>query len=147
MSHDAHYDREVVKHDPKEGFDPTEPHAQRITFFVIVSVVTLAVVLFALQNYFESIWTASVYEKVLNVAAPELKEQRALENWRMTHYEYTTDAKAEVRLPIDRARQLVLEDAKAGKTFYAAKATKPVAEQPAAAPAEAPAAEGHDSHK
>jgi hypothetical protein len=136
VSHDSHYDHEVAKHDPQEGFDPTEPHAQRITFFVIASIITLVVVILALQNYFESVWDKQVYEKVLTVAPPELRELRALEAWRMSHYEFTTEAKTEVRIPLERARDLVLQDAAQGKTFYPAKATVPVPEQPPA-PADA----------
>ena len=130
---DPHYDHEVAKHDPKEGFDPTEPHAQRITFFVIVSVITLVVVIVALQNYFEGVWNTAVTEKVLTVAPPELNDQRALEAWRMTHYEYTTPEKKGVRIPLDRARELVLQDAAAGRTFYPAKPTVPKKEEPPAA--------------
>lgn len=128
---DPHYDHEVVKHDPKEGYDPTEPHAPRITFFVIISVITLVVVIVALQNYFETVWNVAVTEKVLTVAPPDLKDQRALEAWRMTHYEYTTDAKTQVRLPMERARELVLQEAAQGKTFYPAKPTVPKKEEPA----------------
>ena len=130
MSHDAHYDHEVVKHDPDEGFDPTEPDSGRITFFVVASVITLIVVIGALQNYFDTEWNVQISDKVTNAVSPELKDQRALENWRMTHYEYTTDQKKEVRLPLDVARQLVLDDAKAGKTFYPAKPTAPQPETP-----------------
>jgi hypothetical protein len=129
---DPHYDHEVVKHDPKEGFDPSEPEATRITLFVVLSVITLVVVIVALQNYFEGVWTSAVTDKVLTVAPPELKDQRALEAWRMTHYEYTTDAKKEVRIPLDRARELVLKDAAEGKTFYPAKPTTPKPEGPPA---------------
>ena len=131
MKPDIHYDHEVAKHDPKEGFDPTEPEASRITMFVVVSVVTLVIVIVALQNYFESVWTSAVTEKVLTAAPPELKDQRAREAWRMTHYEYTTPAKAQVRLPLARARELVLEEAAQGKTFYPAKPTTPKVEEPA----------------
>ncbi len=131
MSHDSHYDHEVVKHDPKEGFDPTEPEAQRITTFVVISVVILGVVIYALQNYFDAEWGTAVDQKVLSAPVPELRELRSLEAWRMSHYEYTTEAKSEVRLPLDRARELVLEEAKAGKTFYPAKPTTPKAEAPA----------------
>lgn len=136
--HDSHYEHLVVKHDPKEGFDPTEPAASRITIFVIVSVVVLGVVIFALQNYFDAEWNVAVEDKVLSAPVPELRDLRSLENWRLSHYEYTTEAKNEVRLPIDRARQLVLDDAKAGKTFYPAKPTTPKVEAPATP---APAAE------
>jgi hypothetical protein len=137
VSHDSHYDHEVVKHSPKEGFDPSEPDAHRITLFVILSVSTLLVVIVALQNYFDSIWNVTVEEKVLAAPAPALKDQHDLENWRFSHYEYTTPEKTEIRLPMERARELVLEEAKAGKTFYPAKATMPKAEEPpkdAAAP-------------
>jgi hypothetical protein len=130
VSHDAHYDHEVVKHDPKEGYDPTEPAAGRITMFVILSVTTLVVVIVALQNYFDSVWNTTVEEKVLAAPAPELKDQRALEQWRFTHYEYTTPEKTEIRLPLDRAKELVLEEAKEGKTFYPAKPTEPKPEEP-----------------
>lgn len=99
--------------------------------FVILSVGTLIVVIIALQNYFDSVWNVSVEEKVLAAPAPELKDQRALENWRFTHYEYTTPEKTEVRIPIERARELVLQEAKEGKTFYPARPTVPKAEEPA----------------
>lgn len=128
MSHDAHYDHEIVKHDPKEGFDPTEPEASRITLFVVISVVTLLVVIGALQNYFMSAWNSEIATRVTDVAPPGLETQRALENWRMTHYEYTTPEKTEVRIPLAQAMELVLNDAKQGKTFYPAKATVPVPE-------------------
>jgi hypothetical protein len=131
MSQDTHYNHPVPHHDPSEGFDPTEPHSQRITFFVVVSVITLGVVLFALQNYFMSTWNSTVQEKVFGVATPDLASQRALEEWRMTHYEFTTPEQKEVRLPIERAKQLVLDEAKQGKTFYPAKSTTPVPEEPA----------------
>lgn len=135
MKPDLHYDHEVVKHDPKEGFDPAEPEASRITVFVILSVATLILTIVAVQRYFESAWTEAVTEKVLTVAPPELKDQRALEAWRMTHYEYTTPAKSEVRLPLDRARELVLQEASQGKTFYPARPTVPKPEVPPAAEA------------
>jgi len=135
---DLHYDHEVAKHDPKEGFDPTEPEASRITMFVVISVATLVLTIVAVQRYFESAWTSAVTEKVLTTAPPELKDQRALEAWRMTHYEYTTPAKAEVRLPLARARELVLAEAAQGKTFYPAKSTVPKVEAPKEAPKDAP---------
>jgi hypothetical protein len=128
MSHDLHTLRPVP--DPKEGFDSTEPHAPRIAFFVGISVITLIVVIGALQNYFESTWNSAVSEKVLSVAPPEMKDQRALEAWRMTHYEYTTPEKNEVRMPLERARELVLQDAAAGRTFYPGLATTPKPEGP-----------------
>lgn len=131
MAHASKYDHEIIKHDPSEGFDPTEPHTQRITIFVIASVVTLAVVIFALQNYFESVWTSLVDQTVLSAPAPDLQELRNLEDWRLTHYEYTDAQKTGVRLPVERAKELFLQEAAQGKSFYPGRPTKPKPEAPA----------------
>jgi hypothetical protein len=46
----------------------------------------------------------------------------------------------QVRIPVDQAMDLVLQDAAAGKTFYPAKATLPKKEEPVlAVPAPGPA--------
>lgn len=135
------YDHEVEHHDPKEGFDPTEPAARQITGFVVGSVLTLVVVIVALNIYFNTVWEESVYEKVLAAPGLEVREQRALEAWRMEHYEYTTPAKDTVRIPLERAREMFLADQAQGKTFYKALPTVPKPEEPAgAAPAEGEAA-------
>jgi hypothetical protein len=54
----------------------------------------------------------------------------------MTHYEYTTPEKKEVRIPLEKAREMVLQDAAQGKTFYPAKPTMPKPEAPPEAPPE-----------
>lgn len=137
------YDHEVIQHDPKEGFDPTEPAARQITGFVVGSVVLLVVVIAALNFYFNSVWEQSVQEKVLAAPGLQVREQRALEAWRMEHYEYTTPDKTTVRIPLERAREMFLADQAAGKTFYKALPTVPKPEEPAGAPAaDGKAAEG-----
>jgi len=130
--HDEHYDREVIKHDPKEGFDPTEPASQQIMTFVIGSVVLLLAVIFALQNYFVAELGSAVETRVLSARPVEVRDLRSLEAWRLSHYEYTTPEKKEVRLPLERARELVLSEAKVGKTFYPAKPSTPKPEAPPA---------------
>jgi hypothetical protein len=139
------YDHEPEQHDPKEGFDPTEPAARQITGFVIGSVITLVVVIAALNIYFNSVWEESVYDKVLAAPGLEVRDQRNLEAWRMEHYEYATPAKDTVRIPFDRAKELFLADQAQGKTFYKAQPTVPKPEEPAGtAPAGADAAKGQE---
>jgi hypothetical protein len=131
---DAHehdkYQYEVEKHDPKEGFDPTEPAARSIWGFAIGSIVMLVALILAVQSYFDKLWDEAVYEKVLSVPGAEVGDLHNLENWRLTHYEYTDPSKTTVRIPIEEARKAFLEDAKAGKTFYPGKPTEPKPEQP-----------------
>jgi hypothetical protein len=131
MSQDPHYDHPIVPHDPKEGFDATEPAAQKITFFVIGSVVLLVVTIVALQRYFDNVWYSSIEEKVLAAPTVDLQTQRNLEAWRMTHYEFTTRAKTTVRIPLDQARELFLKEVAEGKAFYPGLPTVPKPEEPA----------------
>ena len=132
------YDHEAVRHDPREGFDHSEPAARKITFFVIISVIALVVTILALQSYFDKIWNEAVYEKVLSVPGEELGDLRSLARWRLSHYEYADPSKTRVRIPFDRAKELFLADEAAGKTFYPGKPTEPKPEEPAvAAPADA----------
>ena len=124
------YDHEVAPHDPREGYDHSEPAARKITFFVIVSVITLVVTIAALQSYFDKIWNQAVYEKVLAVPGEELGELRSLSAWRLGHYEYADPSKSRVRIPFERAKELFLADQAAGKSFYPGKATEPKPEEP-----------------
>ncbi len=128
--HHGKYDHEVPKHDPSEGYDSTEPDSKSITFFVIASVVTLVVMLFALQGYFDKVWNELVYDRVLTVPSGELAAQHNLENWRLTHYEYADPAKTTVRIPLEQAKELFLKEAAEGKTFYPGKPTEPKPEVP-----------------
>ncbi len=124
------YDHEMPHHDPSEGFDDTEPAAREITFFVVVSVLTLVVVIGALQFYFNGVWDTMVDEKVLTAPGLAVQDQRDLEAWRLSHYEYTTPAKDTVRIPFERAKQLFLQEAAEGKTFYPALSTVPKPDEP-----------------
>jgi hypothetical protein len=125
------YDHEFVRHDPGEGYDHTEPDAKSITGFVIASIIVLVGMIAALQFYFEGVWNRLVYQNVLSVPSGELADQHNLEDWRLTHYEYTDKSKTTVRIPLDQAKKLFLEEAKAGKTFYPGKPTEPKPETPA----------------
>ena len=101
-------------------------------FYSDVFLVLLVVVIFALQNYFVAELGSAVETRVLSARPVEVRDLRALEAWRLSHYEYTTPEKKEVRLPLERARELVLSEAKAGKTFYPAKPSTPKPEAPPA---------------
>jgi hypothetical protein len=65
---------------------------------------------------------------------------RGRDDWNLTHYLYMDKATGQVRIPVDQAMDLVLQDAAAGKTFYPAKATVPKKEAPAAPVPGAPGA-------
>ena len=124
--------KEIIPADPKEGFDRAEPSAGAITAFMVGSLILLVLTIGAIQQYFDHIWSQAVYEKVLAPPSEQLKEVRGRDDWNLTHYLYMDKASGQVRIPVDRAMELNLQDAAAGKTFYPAKAYVPKKEEPAA---------------
>lgn len=138
--------KEIVLADPREGFDRAEPSARAIAVFAIGSLVLLVLTILAIQQYFDHIWNQAVYEKVLAPPSEQLREVRGRDDWNLTHYMFMDKASGQVRIPVDRAMELMLQDAAAGKTFYPAKEYVPKKEEPAivapvpGAPATPPAA-------
>ncbi|HEY4363940.1 MAG TPA: hypothetical protein VGN17_23425 [Bryobacteraceae bacterium] len=145
------YEHKLPHHDATEGFDDTEPEAAPIWAFTVGSVLVLVLVIWSLQQYFEKVWNDAVYENVLAPTSQQLEGVRNRDEWALTHYQYQEPTKKQVRIPIDRAEELFLQESAAGKTFYPAKPTVPKKEEPdtpapgaaatgAAAPGATPAA-------
>lgn len=126
-----------VHHDASEGYDHTDPEAPKVWMFTLGSVIILIVTIFALQQYFEKIWNDAVYQKVLAAPNQELMDMRNRDDWNLTHYSYQDKSKGIVRIPLERAQELVLQDAAQGKTFYPAKATLPKKDEDEKSPAPA----------
>jgi len=129
-------------HDPKEGFDASEPDVKSIWGFTIGSVVVLALVIGALSGYFFKIWNEAEQERVLTAPDSALQNVRGRDDWDLTHYMYLDKKTGQIRIPLDRAQELFLSEVSAGKPFYPGKPTVPKKEEPAAAtpPAGAPGA-------
>jgi hypothetical protein len=134
--------REVIAADPREGFDRQEPSSGAIAGFAIGSLILLVLTIAAITQYFNHVWDEAVYEKVLAPPSEVLKEVRGRDDWNLTHYMYLDKASGQVRIPIEKAMELNLQDAAAGKTFYPAKATAPKKEEPAVVPPAAAPADG-----
>jgi len=134
--------KEVIPADASEGFDRAEPSAGAIATFMIASLILLVITIFAIQQYFDHIWNEAVYEKILAPPSEQLREVRGRDDWNLTHYMYMDKASGQVRIPVDRAMELMLQDASSGKTFYPGKEYVPKNEQPTltAVPAAAPGA-------
>lgn len=133
---------EVTPADPREGFDRAEPSVGAIFGFAIGSVVLLAMTIIAIQQYFDHIWNEAVYQKILAPPSEQLRGVRGRDDWNLTHYMYMNKASGQVRIPVDKAMELNLQDAAAGKTFYPAKAYVPKKEVPAVPAPGAPGAPG-----
>ncbi|WP_031500999.1 hypothetical protein [Bryobacter aggregatus] len=114
------------------GYERTEPNAIKIGF--ITFVIVLTIIGSCLTVYYWYIGQLE-YTRHLEVEVPiwqELREVRAGETERLTQYKYIDKAKGTVQLPIERAMQLLVQEANAGKTFYGGNsaAVKPHEEDP-----------------
>jgi hypothetical protein len=128
----------VVPHDPKEGFDHSDPEVAKIFVFTAVSLVSLVLVIVAIQIYFEDLYSKAVYDKILSAPSEQLRDLRNRDAWNLTHYMYGDLNKnsGRVRIPLEKAMELNLQDAQAGKVFYPAKPApvKPVSPPPSPLP-------------
>jgi hypothetical protein len=119
------YDQPIAHHDPSEGFDPSEPEVKSIWGFAIGAILVLLVTIGALEHYFEKVWNDAVYEKVLAVPSELLQQVRGRDDWDLTHSMYLNKDTGQVRIPLDHAQELFLQEVAAGKPFYPGKSTAP----------------------
>jgi len=144
----------MSEHDPlirpaniEDGFDHTEPAAASVWGMTIVSVVVLAVTLFAVQQYFEKIWNDAVSDKILTAPNQLLETVRGRDEWDLVHPSVLDKKTGQVRIPLATAKEMFLKEVEAGKLFYPAKPTVPKKEEPDTAAPAAGAAAGKEAPK
>jgi hypothetical protein len=108
----------------KEGFDRTDPSGPWVIVFTLAIVLTLVLVVLAVDYLFQATLDRMEYEKVLSVDSIQLRDLRSGEAAQLNHYKFVDKDKGVVRLPIERAMTLFAAEAAQGKLFYPAKPTK-----------------------
>ena len=73
--------------------------------------------------YYGKVYDNQIQVAVGDVGSRELNEVRASENEVLTRYKFVDKAKGKVSLPVDRAMDLLEQEAKAGTLFYSVKPT------------------------
>lgn len=99
-------------------YDTHEPNLRFIGALTGLIVLALIVLLLALQAYFDRLWEREVYVKVLAPESETLREVRAREEQQLHRYTYLDRQRGTVQLPIERAMELLIEEARQGKLFY-----------------------------
>jgi hypothetical protein len=114
---------------PLQGFDPSEPNVRLIAAFGGITIVLLVTAVLGLQYYFDRVLEQQVYVKELAPESPTLTALRAREDEELHSYRYLDRDKGTVRLPIERAMELLASDYAQGKLPYP---TQPVPVPPEA---------------
>ena len=107
----------------EEGYDRQDPQGIPVFAFAGVIVVTLIASFAFVTFYYGAVTDGQIQAAVGNVGARELTEVRAAEDEALTRYKFVDKAKGKVLLPVDRAMDLLEQEAKAGSLFYPAKPT------------------------
>ncbi len=97
------------------GFDTAEPRARSIALLGAAMVITLVLVIAGVQVYFDHVLEQQIFVKQLEPVSADLKALHAREDTDLHQYRYLDRAKGTVRLPIERAMDLVIEEAHAKK--------------------------------
>lgn len=103
---------------PQEGFDREEPNAGAIALLGVGVIVVLVAVVIGLQLYYDTLKEEQVYVKVLAPESEDLRNLRAREDTELHSYGYIDREQGTVRLTIDRAMELLVAEAAAGKLPY-----------------------------
>lgn len=117
------------------GYERSEPRSWMIVAWGAGAVLALVLVIAGIQVYFDRVKEQQVYQKQMEPVSADLVSLRAKEEAHLHSYAYLDRNKGVVRIPIDRAMELLVIEAAAGKLPYSTKPTPVVAPQPGGADA------------
>ena len=100
------------------GYDAEEPKSRFVSVFMVGSVVALIAMLVGLQTYYDRVKEQQVFVKQLAPVAEDLRNLRAREESELHSYRFIDRGRGTVRLPVERAMELFVQEAAAGKFAY-----------------------------
>ncbi len=103
-----------------QGYDRQDPNVRLIGLLAVATILFLIAVIFGLQFHYDSLHEQQVFVKVLEPESEQLQNLRAREDEELHSYKYLDRDKGIVRLPIERAMELLAQEYAAGKLKYPA---------------------------
>ena len=95
------------------GFETTDPRSGAIALVGAGIVILLVLIIVSVEAYYDRVRDQQIFVKQLQPVSEDLKALRAREDTDLNSYRYIDRAKGSVRLPIDRAMDLLVEEAHA----------------------------------
>lgn len=106
------------EHSVNLGYEESDAKVGFIAWAGVGIIVFVIVTVLAVQVYFDSLKNHEEFVKLLEPVSEDYRNLRAREDAELYSYKYADREKGIVRLPIQRAMDLVLSEAEAGKPFY-----------------------------
>jgi len=117
MSH-TEIDHELQHGEHPHAYDRREPNYKILLPFSALCFILFIVIVIGVAQYYEIFREDMVQERVLTPPSPELQALREREARELGSYATVDKEKGLVRIPIERAMELVAGDAAAGKPKY-----------------------------
>jgi hypothetical protein len=95
------------------GFETTDPRSGAIALVGAGIVILLVLIIVGVEAYYDRVRDQQIFVKQLQPVSEDLKALRAREDTDLNSYRYIDRAKGAVRLPINRAMDLLVEEAHA----------------------------------
>lgn len=93
------------------GYDRHDPNARFIALVGLATIVFLIAAIFGVQYYHDRVHEEQVFIKVMEPESEMLLNLRARENEQLHSYQYIDREQGTVRIPIERAMELLVEEA------------------------------------
>lgn len=117
MDH-SEYREDLQLEDYPHSYDHSDPKASILFIFGGATVVLLILVSAGIMFYYDTTLSEQVFTKVLTVDSDQLKKLRATEDHELYTYGYADRAAGKVRLPINRAMELISTEAAENRIKY-----------------------------
>ncbi|MCB2198684.1 hypothetical protein KQI63_04720 [bacterium] len=93
------------------GYETSDTKGRPIFIGLLLAVVILVVIIIGLSNFYTMTQEEIVYQNVLSQVDPRLDQYRAAEDSILTSYGWVDSTNGIARIPIDRAMDLMVEEA------------------------------------
>jgi hypothetical protein len=137
--------REEFPDEHPHSYDHTEPRGSLLLILIVLTAILLTLTGIGIQYYYETLREHEVQQRVLVPENNQLRDLRNKEDYELHTYGYTDQPAGKVRIPIDRAMQMVAQEARENRVKWptasypvktaAELAASPAVSQPGAATA------------
>ncbi|MFZ5981701.1 MAG: hypothetical protein ACOYVF_13845 [Candidatus Zixiibacteriota bacterium] len=96
---------------PNGGYEKSDINIAKVIIYGVFGIIFLVAVLIFTWDYFAAVKEKTVREMVLQPTSVPLRELRARENGELTSYKLLDASKGVYRIPIERAMELMADEA------------------------------------
>jgi hypothetical protein len=105
-----HNEKSHGEHGAPAAAEADKPRSALIFAAVVATAIILVALLAGINELFDHTMRSTVSRQQLDVPSSQLRDLRAKEAARLTRYQWVNKTTGELRIPVDRAAQLVLAE-------------------------------------